>query len=351
MKTVYWTKLSLGATLIASLLGAAACSSSGADAAFGGPSATQGVRLNGSVVGAASLGGSFAAIGGGPGAASLAVATVTVSLQSNPAISTTVGADGSFTLRGLPEGSFTLVFARDGAPKGTLTFGSVQANQEITITVDLSGTAPVLLEEKRNGIGHGDVEIQGSVETALVVDPLADSRFVIDGRTVIARPGQTSIVEVGSRRDVTDVTVGRRVHVKGSWLPLEGATQPVLALELRLQGGVSPSPTPGGTPDPAACMIQGATVGAGIELQGSIASGSSSGFRLNVEGNRATGPVDVTTASAAFQCTPASGPNAPTPEQCRASVTSGARVHVSGTLSACSATSASVVASRVLVQR
>jgi hypothetical protein len=31
------------------------------------------------------------------------------------------------------------------------------------------------------------------------------------------------------------VTVGRRVHVKGTWLPAEGASQPVLASEIKLQ--------------------------------------------------------------------------------------------------------------------
>ena len=92
-----------------------------------------------------------------------------------------------------------------------------------------------LVEEKRNGIGHGDLEIEGLVQQVLLLDPAGDSRFLIDGRTVVARPGQTAIREGNSARTVSDVTVGRRVHVKGTWLPAEGATQAVLASEIKLQ--------------------------------------------------------------------------------------------------------------------
>lgn len=360
MKPVYWTKLSLAALLATSMVALGAC---GGPSNVAGPSAQAGTRLLGTVVGASAFvgAGSFglrapAGASAGAAVASSVMATVTVYVQENPAITATVAPDGTFTLRGLPEGTFTLVFVRDGATVGTLAFTAVRVNQEITIKVDLSGATPILLEEKRDGVGHGDVEIEGLVEAVLLLSPLADSRFTIDGRTVVARPGETSIVEGSTRRTVEDVTVGRRVHVKATWqTPAAGGAQEALAREIRLQGpapGATPSPTPSATPSPTpSCVIQGGVVGSGIELQGTINSGSSSSFMLAVAGGRASVPVSVLAGSASFECTPASGPNAPTPAQCLASVTAGAQVHVRGTLSVCSTSAAEVAASLVRVQK
>jgi len=313
------------------------------------PLASRGVALKGTVVGTAGSGSTGSAQLGALGARALAGSgAITVSVQENPAITTTVANDGTFTLRGLPEGSFTLVFTRDGAPLGTLTFGSVLPNQELTITVSVSGGSVVLLEEERDGIGHGDVEIEGLVGQVLALDASGESRFLIDGRTVLARPGDTAIREGNSARGVEDVTVGRRVHVKGIWLEPAAGTQAVLAYEIVLQGD-APATSP--TPSPSSCMIQGSRVGDGIELEGEIVSGGGASFQLRVDGGRATNPVDVLAGSASFECTPRSGPNAPTPEQCRASAAVGAKVHVSGTLDACTASSAQVSASKVTVQK
>jgi len=43
--------------------------------------------------------------------------------------------------------------------------------------------------------GHGDVEIEGLVSAVLLLDPVGESRFTIDGKTVVARPGETAIRE------------------------------------------------------------------------------------------------------------------------------------------------------------
>ena len=204
-----------------------------------GPSADGGVLLEGTM-----LGGSAALPFRASAGSSAAADPITVSCQENPAITATVGGDGSFTLRGLPSGGFTLVFKQGVTTVGTFTFSEVKPNQEITITVALNGTTLTLVEQKRNGIGHGDLEIEGLVQQLLcgvtgapACTTAGDSRFLIDGRTVVARPGQTAIREGNTARTVNDVTVGRRVHVKGTWLPAEGATQPVLASEIKLQDG------------------------------------------------------------------------------------------------------------------
>jgi hypothetical protein len=151
-------------------------------------------------------------------------------------ISTTVTTEGTFTLRGLPEGSFTLEFFDGTTSLGTIDFTGVSANQEITITVLIEGSAVTLLEQRRNGIGHGNLEIEGPVQAVLSLNPTGESVFTIDGHTVVVRPLETSIREGNQRRGVEDVTVGRKVHVKGVWETNATGGQQVLAHEIKLQG-------------------------------------------------------------------------------------------------------------------
>jgi hypothetical protein len=309
------------------------------------PSSTaQGVVFRGMVLGAGvSSSSGMASVA----SSAAAVGEIIVTVQENPAITTTVGADGSFALRGLPSGSFTLVFTRDGAVLGEIVFDAVKPNQEITITIDVSTGIVVVVEERRDGIGHGDIEIEGLVEQVVGLNAAADSTFLIDGHTVIARPGQTAIREGNMAKTVADVTVGRQVHVKGVFLdPVNGVEQ-VLAHEIKLQGD-DEEEDGGGT---TGCNISGGRVGSGIELEGNVSGGNATSFDLDVKGNRALAPVDVDAGGAAFECHPKSGPNAPSPEQCRAKVTSGAQVHVSGMLTACTSSSANVRASKVIVQK
>lgn len=170
---------------------------------------------------------------------------IVVHVLSDPGIQATVGADGTFTLRGLPEGSFTLVFMQGTTEVGRLVFGEVAANQQITITVQLVSGEVVLVDEDRRGIGDAGVELEGPVQNVIVVNPAADSRFVIRDRSVVARPGVTAIREGNTRKTVNDVTVGRQVHVKGT--TVKDSTD-VLAFEIMLQSPASDtSGGPGGT--------------------------------------------------------------------------------------------------------
>ena len=211
--------------------------------------------------------------------AAATAATVTVSVAENPAISTTVGSDGSFTLRGLPTGGFTLVFTSGGAELGRLTFAEVNANQEITLTVQVSDSGVVLLEEQRNGIGHGDVEIEGTVAQILALNPTGDSRFLINGRTVVARPGETAVREGNRSRNIEDVTLDRHVHVKGVWLPAEASVQPVLAHEIVLQGDETDDG--GSTPPPASSQCP---TGANVQVEGLISAKNGTVITVNQQG-------------------------------------------------------------------
>ena len=194
-----------------------------------GPSEGQGVTLTGRV-----HGGPVALVSSASGASSAATLTVTV---VGTTITATVTTDGTFTLRGLPEGSFTLEFFDGATSLGTIEFTGVNANQEITITVLIEGSTVTLLEQRRNGIGHGDLEIEGLVEAVVALNPTGESVFTIDGYTVVARPLETSIREGNQRRGAEDVTVGRKVHVKGVWETNATGGQQVIAHEIKLQGG------------------------------------------------------------------------------------------------------------------
>lgn len=330
------TKFAFAAVLVAAAVVAAACGGSPA-----GPS-QDGVTLEGSVV-AGSFGASSVRGGG------QAAVVYTVQVATHPEMNATI-IDGRFVLRGLPEGGFTLVFFADGAEIGQIAFAEVKPNQAITLTVAITGSTVTVVEERRNGIGHGDLEIQGRVEQIVVVNPAGDSKFVIDGKTVIARPGTTAIREGNRARVAAEIELGRQVHVKGVWqAAVPPAPQEVLAWEIKLQDGVVGSPSPGPSPG-ATCMINGGRQGAGIELEGNVASGALPTFTMTVNGNRASGPVTVNAAGASIECSPASGPNAPTPAQCQARVSGTQRVHVRGTLTSCTTTTALVTASSVRVQ-
>ena len=158
---------------------------------------------------------------------------IDVFVDGFPEITTRVAADGSFTLRGLPAGSFTLVFMQGTTEVGRLVFQEVAANQQITINVSLVEDEIVLVDEDRRGIGNAGIELEGPVQNVVVLNPTGDSRFVIAAREVIARPGVTAIREGNTRKTVNDVTVGRQVHVKGTTVP---DSTDVLAFEIKLQG-------------------------------------------------------------------------------------------------------------------
>jgi len=269
-------------------------------------------------------------------AASLSAAAadvVTVSVL-NTSISTTVGGDGSFTLRGLPDGGFTLVFSSGGTELGRLSFTEVKANQEITLTVQVSGSGVVLLEEQRNGIGHGDVEVEGTVDKIVPLSATGDSQFLVNGKTIVARPGTTAVREGDRARNIEDVTEGRRVHVKGTWLPAQNGTQPVLATEIKLQGDAGDvDDSPGGNVKCAA--------GQKVEVEGPITEKGTSSITVNQQGK------------GLFACQVSAGTSIRKGNTTYkfSDLQAGWRVHVSGTGLGLAGSTCNVSASEIKVQQ
>jgi hypothetical protein len=297
----------------------------------GGPSSpsAEGVSLQGTLVGDGVASASSA------GGRAAAASTITVTVLENPAIVATVGADGRFSLRGLPEGGFTLVFMADGVKVGTLAFSEVRPNQEITLTVRLDGSTVVLVEERRNGIGHGDTEIEGRVDAVRSLDPAGDSVFVINGRTVVARPGETSIREGNRSRSVNDVTVGRQVHVKGVFMPTSSRTdQMVLAHEIKLQGDATADPAPTPT-SPRACAA-----GSNAEVEGIITGKGASSITVTQQAKgdylcQVSGSTRIRKGNTTYTF---------------GQLQSGWRVHVKGTQQGMAGNACQVNASEIMVQ-
>src|SRR5262249_14756968 len=129
---------------------------------------------------------------------------------------------------------------------------------------------------KRDGIGHGDVEIEGNVTQVISVTP-SEGRFVIDGRTVVARPGDTAVREGNRARNIEDVTEGRHVHVKGAWLPADATGQSVLAHEIMLQGNQTDD---GGNRPPSTRCVTGDNV----QVEGLISAKTGSSITVDQQG-------------------------------------------------------------------
>ncbi len=76
-----------------------------------------------------------------------------VSLRERKSLATTVGSSGGFELDGLPAGSWSLVFSRDGREVGDIRFTSVRRNQRITVKVGETRRGEiVLLSQTRDSV-------------------------------------------------------------------------------------------------------------------------------------------------------------------------------------------------------
>jgi hypothetical protein len=202
----------------------AACNSGGPTGASAGISPTvRGRFVGGAFAGAADV-----------SRMSVAADDIIVRVLEDPAVSVKVSSDGTFTLRGLPAGTFTLLFTRGGTVIGQQTFTSVAPNQEITLQVELLDDGEVVVvDERRTGIGHGDIEIEGEIEK-ITTGSNGETRLLVDGKTVIIKPGETSIRDEDNQLVlVTDLKVGMFVHIKGVWV--EGSTTDVVATGILVQ--------------------------------------------------------------------------------------------------------------------
>jgi len=233
-----------------------------------------------------------------------AAAVVAVACGGNSPSSPSSG--GGVVVQGVVLGDGVSVRASSGAP--------VAAAKSQKVTVKVEGTEIT-----------AEVSANGTFELKGIPGGTFTLIFLVDG-VEIGRVKVTA--EEGSEVKIV-------VQVKDSVLVL---------VEIKIEGG-STSPSP--SPSPSACLINGGRVMQGIELEGNVTSGGPEAFAMTAAG--ATGLVDVSAAAASFRCI--GGAKVPTDAECKASVKSGAKVHVRGTLMTCTAAKAEVTASEVKVQK
>jgi hypothetical protein len=172
------------------------------------------------------------------------------------------------------------------------------------------------------------VKIEG---TSLTVDVSANGTFQFTG----VPSGTFTLVFLADGVEIGRVVVSA---ADGSEVKIVVQVQDsaLVVIDIKVEASdpsATPPPTSGGS-----CGVNGGTVGQGIELEGNVQSGSSSSFKLAVNGR-----------SASFSCI--GNARTSSDAECKAAVKSGAKVHVRGTLASCASSSAQVTASEVKVQK
>jgi hypothetical protein len=172
-----------------------------------GPS--EGVVLRGTVVGATALGDRASASSAGSATSG---GRITVTLQEDPTVTTTVSGNGTFELAGLPDGSFTLVFSSEGVTLGTITI-SADAGDEVQITVQVTSTTVILISIEVVGSDdddEGEDEDDGdAAKTCMINGGKVGQKIELEGN-VNGAPGSTFKLKVnGNRaRSLVDVNAG-----------------------------------------------------------------------------------------------------------------------------------------------
>jgi len=181
------------------------------------------------------------------------------------------------------------------------------------VTVKVEGTSLTI-----------DVSASGTFQFAGIPSGTFTLIFLADG------------VEIG--RVVVSAAEGSEVKIV-----VQVTDSTLVLIEIKVE---SPGETGNGDDTSTSCVVNGGKEGERIELEGTVASGSFTQFNLTATG-RSSIPVVVNAGSASFKCIGSAKTTSDT--ACKESVTTGARVHVRGTLTSCS--KAEVTAIEVKVQK
>ena len=180
-------------------------------------------------------------------------ARVTVTVQENPSITTTISGNGTFELEGLPAGTFNLVFSRNGVTLGTITITSVPNQAEINVVVQITATTVVLVKVEINGTDTTDDETR----TCLIEGGRVDAGIELEG-SVSSVSGTSFEMSVNGERagalvtvdtvkasfdcagikgtcDATLLKADARVHVRGTLTSCSMMAAHVKATEVKFQ--------------------------------------------------------------------------------------------------------------------
>lgn len=151
---------------------------------------------------------------------------------------------GRFTLRGLPTGSFEVQFLDGTDVVGQETFDAVKVNQQITVTLELTNGSVRIVEERRNGIPHGDIEIEGRIDRLEIEGDPMTGALEVDGYSIVTRIAETAIRKGGRALTLEDLREGDQVHVKGEYETAADGSLQVFAREIKLQDEIDRDDVP-----------------------------------------------------------------------------------------------------------
>ena len=216
------------------------------------------------------------------------------------------------------------------SPTGPSTSGGV-AVQGLVLGSGASSVSAADTQTSASSAKKVTVKVEG---TSLTVDVSASGTFQFTGipsgtfTLIFLADG----VEIG--RVVVSAVEGAEVKIV---VQVTGST--LVLVEIKVEN-------PDDDTASSSCVVNGGKEGERIELEGTVASGSSTQFNLTATG-RSSGDVVVNADGASFDCIGSA--KTTSDAECRASVKTGARVHVRGTLTSCA--TALVTASEVKVQK
>jgi hypothetical protein len=179
--------------------------------------------------------------------------SITVTVQENTSLKTTISANGTFELEGLPAGTFTLVFSSNGVTLGTITITSVPTQGEVSVVVQITATTVVLVKVEVNGTDTTD----NQTKTCLINGGTVGSPIELEG-TVSSASGKTFQMSVNGERaagpvsvdassasfdcagikgtcDATLLKAGAKVHVSGTLTTCSLTAAQVKATQVKFQ--------------------------------------------------------------------------------------------------------------------
>jgi hypothetical protein len=205
----------------------------------------------------------------------------------------------------------------DGAASVSAAEAGSAGAQARKVTVKVEGTSLTV-----------DVSANGTVQFTGIPSGTFTLVFLADG------------VEIG--RVVVTAEEGFEVKIV-----VQVTAGQLVVVEIKVEDGQQPSPTASPSPS-SSCVVNGGKAGSGIELEGDVKSGGHASFELTATG-RSSSPVLVNASAASFKCIGSA--KTTSDAECKASVKTGAKVHVRGTLMSCSVAPAQVTATEVKVQK
>lgn len=175
-------------------------------------SSTAPVAPGASISGMVVTGSTAAGASAGMYSAMASAGRVTVSVNGT-SISVTSDDNGNFVLQNVPPGTVTLTIT--GAGFSTqLTLPSVSINDQLRITVRLSGGSAELDDQELES--DGKVEIEGQIGSTSGLSSSGGTIVVGRLNTAVLVNGSTSITKGGTAMKPNDLVVGARVHVRAS---------------------------------------------------------------------------------------------------------------------------------------